>query len=321
VNNKARVVAIVGPTAVGKTEMSIEIASVLDAEIVSIDSRLIYRGMDIGTAKPSREQRKRVRHHMIDLADPGELWSMARFKSQAGLVIQEILHRQRLPLLVGGTGQYLRAILHGWQPPPASSDSTMREEFERFAEEKGFERLHARLEEIDPKRASQIDPRNVRRVVRALEIYQVTGRRPSELAQMTPPPFDTLVIGLQLPREELYKRIDQRIEWMFESGFVEEVKELHLSKLHPDSPALSAIGYLQTMAFLDEQMSLEEVKSEMRRLTRQFVRRQANWFKSDDPSIQWFRATPANIIVILEHIRNWLDDPQVGLRESESGSL
>lgn len=308
------VVVLVGPTAVGKTETAIRLAERLEGEIVSADSRLLYRGMDIGTAKPTPDQRARVPHHLIDVADPKEPWSLALYQQAALQALRAIHARGRLPFLVGGTGQYVRAVVEGWSPPPRPPDDRLRRELEAFAAEHGPEALHRRLAQVDPARAAEIDPRNVRRVVRALEIYELTGVPPSRLRRKEPPPLDPLWVGLTLPRPELYTRIDERIDRMLASGWLEEVRRLLSSGLSPDSPAMSAIGYRQLARHLQGELSLEEAVREIRRVTRQFVRRQANWFKPDDPRIHWFEARPGVEEQIEPLIRRWLAD-----RQSASG--
>jgi tRNA dimethylallyltransferase len=282
------VVVILGPTAVGKTHLSLEIASRLKGEIVSVDSRLIYRGMDIGTAKPTLEQRQRVPHHMIDIADPDEDWSLARFRQVALEVIEAVHGRGHLPLMVGGTGQYITAILEGWNPPPKPSDATLRKELESFAAKQGRAALHKRLEKVDPVAAKRIHENNLRRVIRALEIYHTTGIPSSELRKKEPPAFRSLRVGLTLPREILYERIDTRIDEMIQAGFQAEVERLLEQGYAPELPSMSAIGYEQMTRVISQEISLEDAVIEMRRLTRQFVRRQANWFKPDDPQIHWF---------------------------------
>lgn len=300
------VVAIVGPTAVGKSERALVLAERLDGEIVSADSRLLYRGMDIGTAKPSREQRARVPHHLIDVAEPEESWSLARFRSAALDAIRTIQERGRLPFLVGGTGQYITAFLEGWMPPPRAGDERMRQTLERFAADHGPMALYARLEAVDPETAAAIDPRNVRRVVRALEVFEATGVPMSRAKRREPPPFDVLRIGLTLPRRELYGRIDARIEQMLQAGLVQEVRSLLRRGLSPKAPALSAIGYRQIVEFIEGQVDLDEAVRRIRRATRQLVRHQANWFKPGDPRIHWFesRTGVEDSIEIL--VRHWL---------------
>lgn len=307
---RAALAAIVGPTAVGKSEIAIRLAGGIPAEIVSADSRLLYRGMDIGTAKPSREQLREIPHHMIDVADPHESWSVAKYKQHADQAIEQIQARARLPLLVGGTGQYVTAVLEGWTPPPKGESAALRLELEAFAASNGAEALHARLAQIDPERAAQLNPSNVRRVVRALEIYQITGQPPSALSGSSPPEYPILRLGLSLAREVLYQRIDRRIDTMLAAGFVDEVQQLLDLGIRLEHPAMSAIGYRQIAEHLLGMKSLEDSVRQVRRLSRQLVRRQANWFKPDDPRIEWFPADEQASERMLARIAAWLRDPE-----------
>ena len=302
----ASLVAIVGPTAVGKTAISIAVAEALEAEIISADSRLIYRGMDIGTAKPSPEQLAQVPHHLIDIAEPEQSWNLARFKQAADEAIVEVQERNRLPLLVGGTGQYVTAILEGWAPPPKAADDSIRTRYEDFAAEHGTSALHAELEKVDPESAATIDPKNVRRLIRALEVYELTGTPPSEQRRASPPDYRFLRLGLHLPRPELYSRIDERIDRMLERGLVAEVQALLDRGIDLDHPPMSGIGYRQIGEFLLGHQTLEQAVVEMRRLTRQFVRRQANWFKADDPDIEWNDSSEGLADRLVDRINSWL---------------
>jgi tRNA dimethylallyltransferase len=299
-------VALLGPTAVGKTQVSIRLAEMLSGEIVSADSRLLYRGMDIGTAKPTAEERARVPHHLIDVTDPERPWSLATYRQAALKAIGDIHRRGWLPLIVGGTGMYLTAILEGWSPPPRAETADLRRQLFEFAEQHGSQALHTRLAKLDPTEAEKIDHRNVRRVVRALEIYHVAGVPPSQLKVKRAPPYRILRVGLTLPRTELYARIDARIEDMLMGGLVDEVRALLARGVPPKLPAMTAIGYRQIIDHLKGEISLEEAVKQIRRQTRQFVRRQANWFKNNDPQIHWFDARPGVEQAIAELIQRWL---------------
>lgn len=281
-------VLIVGPTAVGKTEAALRLAERLDAEIVSVDSRLFYRGMDIGTAKPSLEERRRVVHHLVDVAEPDENWSLVVFQERALQAIAAVHARARLPLLVGGTGQYVRAVTQGWQPPPAPPNERLRLALERWAQEIGGQGLYERLQIIDPLAAEKIDPHNQRRTVRALEVILTTGRRFSEQRGRGPSPYRLLTLGLTRPRAELYARIDRRIDAMLAAGLVDEVRRLLEQGCTAELPSMSAIGYREIVAYLLGQITLEEAVAEIRRDTRVYVRRQTNWFKPGDQEIHWF---------------------------------
>lgn len=303
---KIPIIAFVGPTAVGKTEISIQLAERLGGEIVSADSRLFYRGMDIGTAKPTPEERSRVPHHLIDVADPRETWSLALFQRAAAEAIAGIHARGRIPFLVGGTGQYIHAVTRGWTPPVIAPDPGLRAELEARAETEGYQGLYEELQKLDPAAAEKIDPRNLRRTVRALEVVRLTGRKFSEQRGQADGPYRLLTIGLTRPRTELYARVDSRIESMFAAGLLEEVQHLLAAGVSPDLPAMTSIGYRECVSVLRGRMTVEEAKVQMRRATRIFVRRQANWFKLDNPSIHWFDATPAPIGGIEKLIREFL---------------
>jgi tRNA dimethylallyltransferase len=299
-------VVILGPTAVGKTELAIHLAQRLEGEIISADSRLFYRHMDIGTAKPTLAERALIPHHLIDVADPDETWSLARFQHEAWQVIGEIHAHQRLPFLVGGTGQYIRAVTHGWQPPRVKPDLRLRNVLERWATEVGVYGLHERLAVLDPVAAAKIDPRNLRRTVRALEVILTSGERFSQQRLSFPSPFRILQIGLIRPRPELYARIDFRVLDMIEAGLVGEVRALLAMGYDPELPTLSAIGYREIIAYLQGHLSLDEAVTQIQRATRIFVRRQANWFKLDDPSIFWFQFGSGTLGEVEKVVRDWL---------------
>jgi tRNA dimethylallyltransferase len=306
---KPPLILIVGPTAVGKTELAIQLAEKLNGEIVSADSRLFYRGMDIGTAKPSREEMARVPHYLIDIVNPDETLSLAVFQQKAKEIIADIHARGKLPFLVGGTGQYVRAVTQGWTPPEVTQNARMRDELERIAssEEKGAEWLHARLQSLDPDSAEKIDARNERRTIRALEVILTTGRKFSEQRGQVDSPYHLITIGLTRPRPELYERVDQRINAMFANGFEDEVKGLLESGYPPTLPSMSAIGYRECIHVVNDEWSIEQAKVEMRRATRSFVRRQANWFKESDPNIVWFKVEDGVGKEIEKYIRQLID--------------
>jgi tRNA dimethylallyltransferase len=298
-------VLIIGPTAVGKTEFAIRLAKKMNGEIVSADSRLFYRGMDIGTAKPSREELARAPHHLIDIANPDETISLAVFQQKATLAIEDIHARNKLPFLVGGTGQYIRAVTEGWSPPEVEPDEELRGVLEKMKEERGTEWLYAKLTVLDPEAAKNMDLRNVRRTIRALEVIFKTGRKFSAQRGLGESPYQLISIGLTRPREELYARVDMRIDAMFANGFVDEVRELLDKGYSPTLPALSAIGYRECIRVAKGEWTVEQAKVEIRRVTRVFVRRQSNWFKESDPQIRWFDPRAANVIEqIEEYIRN-----------------
>ena len=291
-DGRPAVVAIVGPSAVGKSRVAIELALRLGGEIVSADSRLLYRCLDIGTDKPTPSDRKRVPHHLIDVADPDETWSLAQYCSAAQAALWAILARSRLPIVVGGTGQYLRALLQGWSLAPGAVDPEVRIGWQQIADSLGSEALHAMLADTDPASAARIDRRNVRRVMRALEVHQITGIPASRQPRRHPVPFHYLVFGLSLPRDELYRRLDARLDEMLRRGLVEEVQRLLAEGVPPDAPSLSAIGYAQIVRCLQGEWPLEKAVAEIRRQSRVLVRHQANWFRPGDALIDWHLARP-----------------------------
>lgn len=299
-------VVIVGPTGVGKTECAYHLAQALDGEIVSIDSRYLYRGMDIGTAKPSLQMREAVPHHLVDVADPDENWSLAIFQKKFSDALEEIFSRRKLPILVGGTGQYYRAILEGWQPPPVPPNPRLRSILEDWLIQlQPQDRMH-HLALLDPEAAKTVDARNVRRMVRAFEVIYSTGFPFSRQRRGDPISYPTFVIGLTLPRAELYERCDRRIQRMFEEGWVEEVQTLLRNGYDLGLPSLSAIGYREIAAYLQGLLTLDEVIIEIRRRTRTLIRRQANWFRADDPRIHWFQVTEAVASEVSFAVQQWL---------------
>ena len=306
--SKLPLIVIVGPTAAGKTAVSIALAERLEGEVVSADSRYLYRGMDIGTAKPTAEEMRGIPHHLIDVADPEETWSLAVYQRQAYQVIDAIHSRGKLPILVGGTGQYVRAIIEGWRIPPQAPDPGLREALNRWAEEIGAEAFHARLRRLDADAADLIDYRNVRRVVRAMEVIFHTGERFSDLRRKQECPYMPILLGISREREELYQRIDQRIDLMLADGLVAEVAGLLAAGYAPDLPTMSAIGYGEIIQYLQGEISLEEAVALIKRNTRVFVRRQANWFKPDDPRIQWFEAEDDMVDRMEKEIRSHLNE-------------
>jgi tRNA dimethylallyltransferase len=292
-------IVIVGPTAVGKTKVSIELARRNNGEIVSADSRLLYRGMDIGTAKPTKMERKIVPHHLIDVTNPDSTWSLAKYQREAYAAINLIHGRGKIPLLVGGTGLYIKAVIEGWDIPVVKPNQQIREVLEKWACEIGPEGLYNRLSILDPEATAIIDPQNLRRIIRALEVILLTGKPFSVQRKKAGSKYQTLILGITRPRAELYDRIDSRIATMLEDGLVDEVNQLLKDGYSSDLPPLSAIGYKQIGNFIAGQISIDEALILIKRITRNFVRRQANYFKLDNPNIHWFTAGP-NLITNME---------------------
>ncbi len=301
-------VVLLGPTAVGKTALAIHLAQALGGEIVSADSRQVYREMDIGTAKPSPAERAAVPHHLLDVATPDQMYTLAQYQRAAYTAIAAIHARGKLPLLVGGTGQYLTAVIEGWGIPEVPPNPALRAELEQYAAEHGAQALHARLEQRDPVAAARIDPRNVRRVVRALEVCIEAGQPISELQRKSPPPYRLLQLGLTMPREQLYARADARLERMLEAGLLAEVRRLLDAGYTWACPAMSGLGYIQWKAYLAGQESYEQAVAAIRRQTRVFIRRQYTWFRGHDSGIRWLEAQHVTPNAVIAEIQAWLND-------------
>ena len=305
---------IVGPTAVGKSALSIRLAQDFEGEIVSADSRQIYRGLDIGADKPTLQQRALAPHHLLDVVDPDEVLSLAQFQELAYQAIDSIQARRRLPILVGGTGQWIWAMVEGWGVPRVPPDAGLRAKLAAEAARVGQAALHTQLAAVDPEAAQKIDPRNLRRVIRALEVYQVTGLPISQHQRKQAPPYRLLIIGLTRPRDELYRRIDQRIEQMMARGLLAEVQRLVEAGYSWQQPAMSGLGYRQIGQFLRGEVTLTEAVALIKKETRRFVRQQYNWFRLDDVRINWFdlsteRPEPAEAVQQL--VRDYLNQNEV----------
>ncbi|MCP4427008.1 MAG: tRNA (adenosine(37)-N6)-dimethylallyltransferase MiaA [Chloroflexi bacterium] len=295
---------IVGPTAVGKTALSLRLAAELDGEIVSADSRLFYQGMDIGTAKPTAAEQAAVPHHLIDVCRPDETLTLATYQRLAYATIDQILGNGRLPILVGGTGQYVRAVVEGWGIPGVAPQPELRR---TLAALDGPE-LARWLRHLDPTAAEKLDPRNVRRVIRALEVTLVKGRPISELQRKSPPPYRICQVGLHRKRETLYRRIDGRVDQMMADGLLAEVEGLRARGYGRSLPSMSGLGYQQLWAYLAWEMSVEEAVERIKFETHRFARQQATWFRRDDPAITWFEMADDGVeTAVLTFARNWLN--------------
>lgn len=296
---------ILGPTAVGKTGLAIEIAKRINGEIISADSRQIYRQMDIGTAKASPEQQAAVRHHLIDVVEPDGNLSLAEYQKLAREAIDQIHSKGLIPLLVGGTGQYITALVEGWSIPQVAPDEALRAELEAFAQSDGAAALHKRLETLDSTAAAAIDYRNVRRVIRALEVCIVSGEPISELQRKQPPDYDMLHLGLTMERDDLYRQADTRIDVMMQEGFLEEVKRLLDAGYNRKLPSMSGLGYAELSTHLLDQIPLTEAVILTKNNTHDFIRRQYTWFRGHDPGILWHN-TSSDSDRILELVDGWL---------------
>jgi len=303
---KVRLLVLVGPTAVGKTRYSIEIARRWNAEIISGDSMQVYCGMDIGTAKIRPEETSGIPHHLIDIRDPEEPFAAGEFQQLARGLIGEIAARGRLPFIVGGTGLYIESLLYGFDFPEAPADNRIRAELQRFAEQHGAEALHERLREVDPASAARLHPNDVKRVVRALEIAIGTGEAMSaKISGFREPresPYDFCLIGLTMDRNILYDRIDRRVDAMIEAGLVDEVRRLLARGVPPEATAMQAIGYKEIVPHLTEGLPLVECIERLKRNTRRYAKRQLSWFRRMN-GIKWVDVTDeGNFIAHLEAI-------------------
>jgi len=283
-----RLVAIIGPTGIGKSRLALHFANMFQSEIVNADSRQVYRFMDIGTAKPTPQELAFVPHHLIDILNPDADFSLAHYLRLARYAIEDIFKRGRLPFLVGGTGLYVKAILEGWQVPEVSPDRDFRYNREKSVLEGNIDVLYEELVATDPDAAAKIDRRNVRRVIRALEVHARAGKAFSQLGQKITPAFSQLIIGLTTDRAELYRMVDRRADDMFARGLVHEVQNLQKMGYPPGLPSLSGIGYRQVGQYLKGELRLEEALQKMKTETHRLIRHQYAWFRRDDKRIRWF---------------------------------
>jgi len=306
-------IVLVGPTGVGKTALAITIARSLAeqrnllCEVISADSRQIYQGLDIGAAKPTPAECALLPHRLVDLVPPAYTLTLAEFQERAYRAINEVQARGNLPWLVGGTGQWVQAVVEGWGIPRVPPDPVLRAELAAEAQALGQEKFHARLAAIDPQAAAKIDPRNTRRVIRALEVYAKTGRPISQHQQKKPPPYRLLQLGLTMPRQELYLRIDKRIDRMLAQGLLVEVAALVAQGYGWQLPAMSGLGYKQFAPYFEGKVTLAEVVANIKKDTRRFIRQQYNWFRLEDEAMTWVDVSQAGFEAqVMEAIRVFL---------------
>lgn len=282
-------VVICGPTATGKTDTAVQIAERMRGEIVSADSMLVYRGMDIGTAKPTTAQMCGIPHYLIDIIEPDQEYNAAVFQVQARAVLEDIIKRKKLPLLVGGTGLYIRAVIDNYDFSGISGSELYRKELQNEAADHGSALLHQRLQEIDPGAAAKFHPNDTRRIIRALEVYKLTGIPISsyhKIDQQGRPIYDLLMFGLTSDREKLYQRIEQRVDQMIKSGLVEEVQRLLNRGFSPELSSMRGLGYKEIAEHLAGRLSLVQAVDILKRNTRRFAKRQMTWFRRDK-RIRW----------------------------------
>ena len=275
---KNPLIVIVGATASGKTGLSIKIAKQFNGEVISADSRQIFRKLNIGTAKVTEEEMAGIPHYGIDIRDPEEPFTVAEFKEYAFEKIKDILKRKKLPIMAGGTGLYVNAVTQGFTIPQVPADWKLREELEKLSTED----LHQRLKDLDQKEAEKIHPNNRRYVIRAIEIAKNTNQKKSEIMQKQGTDFDVLILGVEVEREVLYERINQRVDQMFANGFVEEVQSLIKAGYDFKSQAFNSVGYPEVKAMLEGELSEEEAKELMKKNTRNYAKRQLTWWRKDE---------------------------------------
>lgn len=309
-NQKKKVICIVGPTASGKTALSIALAKKLDGEIVSCDSMQIYKGMDIGTAKPTKEEMQGIPHHMLSVVSPEESYSVARYVEEASLCVDDIISRGKTPIIVGGTGLYVDSLIKGTEFAEYREDEEYRKELFSLSEEKGKAYVHDMLKAVDPLRAEEIHENNVKRVIRALEVYKATGKTISEHDaedMKRPPRYDATYIGLMYEdREKLYERINLRVDMMLEAGLCDEVKSLLDSGLPASATSMQAIGYKELVSYFEGNCSLDEAAEQIKQGSRRYAKRQMTWFKRNK-NTNWIAVDKSkNISDLLQASMNFI---------------
>ncbi|MDF2801976.1 MAG: tRNA delta(2)-isopentenylpyrophosphate transferase [Anaerocolumna sp.] len=290
INSKPNIVILVGPTAVGKTDVSIAVAKALNGEIISADSAQVYKYMDIGTAKISYSEMQGIKHHMIDEVTPDQSFSVAQFRDKADQYIHQITHKGKLPIVTGGTGLYINSLLNNLDFTKSVGDEDFRQRMQELADNKGNEYLHEMLKTIDEESYQRLHANDVRRVIRALEVYEYTGKTIShfqEESKKIPPRYHAAYVGLTMDRQKLYERINQRVDTMLEKGLIEEVKKLLNMGYSRDLVSMQALGYKEIVQYLKGEISLEEAVFILKRDSRHYAKRQLTWFRRDE-RIKWF---------------------------------
>ncbi len=298
-------VVLLGPTAVGKTALSLELCARFGGEVVGADSRQIYRGMDIGTAKPTLAEQRQAPHHLIDLCNPDDPFSLADYQQRAYRTIEAIHARGHVPFLVGGTALYIRAVVDGLRLPEVPPNPTLRAELEQYLRGHGRDALFQWLQRVDPATSALIDGKNPRRVLRALEIFLSTGRSKVALEGADPPPYRILQIGLDRPRAELYQRTDARIEIMMAEGLLEETKRLLAAGYYPPLPAITSLGYREMIDYIEGKLTLDQAIERFKTETHRYVRHQYTWFRKMQEII-WFKLASADLEAIYQRVADFL---------------
>lgn len=308
-NSKPNIVILVGPTAVGKTDISIAIAKALNGEIISADSAQVYKYMDIGTAKISPEEAQDIKHHMIDEIYPDQNFSVAHFRDRADKYIREITAKGKLPIIAGGTGLYINSLLNNLDFTESVGDETFRQKMQEIADVNGNEYLYAMLKEVDPESCQRLHPNDVRRVIRALEVYEFTGKTISyyqEESKKIPPRYNYAFVGLTMDRQKLYERINQRVDIMLDKGLIEEVKKLLAMGYSRNLVSMQALGYKEIVQYLEGEISLEEAIFILKRDSRHYAKRQLTWFRRDE-RIEWFNVDEyQDRLTLVKNIINYI---------------
>lgn len=298
------VLVLAGPTAVGKSALALNVARILNTDIISADSAQIYSMLDIGTAKPSLKEQKQTRHHLINMVNPDENYSVADYQRDAKAIIRDIRCSGKIPFMVGGTGLYIRAVIEGYAFGSKGADQNLRDEYAKVAEEQGLAALYCRLKSIDAEAASKIHPHDRKRIIRALEVYSLEGEPISEQVKKTAGSesgYDAILFGLYMERQQLYKRIEERVDRMMKDGFLQEVEKLYKQGFHKNDPGMQVLGYRQLYAYITGDCSLDDAVSEIKKQTRNLAKRQLTWFRRER-EIEWLKTSDQQSIQSLSEI-------------------
>ncbi len=306
-SNPIGLVVVIGATATGKTSLGIEISRRFNGEVVNADSRLFYRGMDIGTAKPDQSERRDVVHHLIDILDPHQAYSLSEFLKDARAEILNIANREKLPIIVGGSGQYVWGLLEGWEVPNIPPNPELREKLEAQLRDEGVKALQGRLYATGARGVENVEIQNPRRLIRAIERAEATGDAMGGASKRAEPPYDALVVGLNAPRELLHARVEKRVDDMFAAGWRDEVKRLIARGVTRDMPSMSAIGYRQLIEHIEGRIDDSKMREEILIGNHRLIGTQNNWFKMRDERISWIEITDGDHVdKAIELVDEWL---------------